>query len=90
MFRTTIMIPEGLKGHLEREANKEKVSFGELVRRALQNYLLARKDPYSFDSFFSSQTVFKDKGPSDGAKKHDDYLYGIDVHGGGPKRKRAN
>ncbi|MDO8518746.1 MAG: hypothetical protein Q7T11_01115 [Deltaproteobacteria bacterium] len=75
------MIPESLKGSLEREAKSEKVSFGELVRRALGHYLLARKDPYSFDSFFSSKTVLEDKGPLDGAKRHDDTLYGRDVHG---------
>ena len=52
-----------------------------LVRKALSHYLLARKDPYSYDSFFASQTVLKDDGPADGSKKHDDTLYGRDVHG---------
>ena len=70
------MIPESLKGSLEHEAKKERVSFGELVRKALGQYLVARQNPYAFDSFFASKTVFNDEGPKDGARKHDAYLYG--------------
>src|SRR3990167_8085720 len=85
MFRTTIMLPETLKLKFEKEAKKEKVSFGELVRRALEKYLLVQEDPWKNDSFFSSKTVFNDDGPTDMAERHDYYLYDpeqVDVHKG--------
>lgn len=75
------MLPEGLKAKLEKEAVREKISFGELVRRALQKYLFIKKDPYAHDTFFSSKTVFESEGPDDNALNHDKYLYeDVDVH----------
>lgn len=84
MYRTTIMLPELLKSKLEKEAEREKVSFGELVRRALEKYLLVQSDPWKYDSFFSSTTLF-DSGVTDSAVRHDYYLYDpeqVDVHRG--------
>ena len=56
---------------LEKEAEKEKISFGELVRRALQKYLLGRQGATAHDPFLSSKTIFQDKGPGDVSEKHD-------------------
>lgn len=80
MFRTTIMLPEAFKSKLDREAKKEKISFGELVRRALQKYLLIREGATAQDSFLSSKTIFHDEGPSDVSEKHDQHLSGRSPH----------
>ncbi|MBI2981627.1 MAG: ribbon-helix-helix protein, CopG family [Deltaproteobacteria bacterium] len=74
MFRTTIMLPEAFKSKLDREAEREKISFGELVRRALQKYLLIREGAAAHDSFLSSKTIFQDKGEADVSEHHDRYL----------------
>lgn len=74
MFRTTIMLPEVFKSKLEQEAEREGLSFGELVRRALQKYLLIKEGTTAHDPFLSSTTVFQDKGPRDVSKNHDRYL----------------
>lgn len=74
MYRTTIMLPEVLKVKLAKEAEREKVSFGELVRRALEKYLLSKRGVVAHDSFLSSKTIFQDEGPTDVADRHDDYL----------------
>ncbi|MDO8644267.1 MAG: hypothetical protein Q7S00_04785 [bacterium] len=66
------MLPEPLKLKAEKEAEKEKVSFGELIRRALEKYLLLKKGGH--DPFLSSQTLFHDEGPMDVAEHHNDYL----------------
>lgn len=81
MHRTTIMIPDSLRLSLIKEAEREKLTFGEIVRRALQGFLLMRRGATAHDPFFSSQTVFQDEGPTDGAEHHDDYLVRPDVHG---------
>ncbi len=75
------MLPDGLKEDMEREAARENVSLGELVRQALQRYLLWRREKAAKDSFLNSQTVFRDDGPIDVSLHHDDYLSRKDVHG---------
>ena len=87
MFRTTIMLPESFKTRLAREAERERISFGELVRRALQKYLLIKEGATAHDSFLSSKTIFQDKGSKDVSEKHDRYLAGKDAHGNIPPQK---
>lgn len=84
MFRTTIMLPMALRGRLEKEAKDQNLSFGELVRRALQKYLLLKNVTEAAEPFFSSKTVFGDKGPADGARLHDNYLIRLSPHGKKP------
>lgn len=74
MHRTSLFLPNNLKIKLEKEAQKEKISFAELVRRALEKYLLAKQGATAQDAFLSSQTVFEDDGPFDTALHHDKYL----------------
>lgn len=71
MHRTTLMLPESVRADIEREARKAGVSFGEMVRRVLEKYLLAIRGKAIHDPFFSSQTVFQDDGPTDVATDHD-------------------
>lgn len=78
------MVPENLQTKLEYEARREKISFGELVRRALQTYLLLKKNAGAHDSLLSSKTVFDDEGPRDVSRDHDKYLYGQRVSGKSP------
>lgn len=75
------MLPDTLKSRLEKEAERERVSFGELVRQALQKYLLWRGGQSGLDPFLSSKTVFRDQGPADVAARHDDYLTRKNPHG---------
>lgn len=74
MHRTTIVLPEALKARLEKEARRDRVSFGELVRRALQKYLLGRQEMAAHDPFLASHTIFTDEGPADVAEHHDRHL----------------
>lgn len=74
MHRTTIVLPETLKARLEKEARRDRISFGELVRRALQKYLLGRQEMAAHDPFLASQTTFTDAGPADVAEHHDQHL----------------
>lgn len=68
------MLPETVRAEMEREARKEGVSFGEMVRRVLEKYLLAMRGKTIHDPFFSSQTVFQDEGPTDVSTLHDRVL----------------
>lgn len=74
MYRTTIMLPSSIKAELEREAKREGVSFGEMIRRVLEKYLLSIRGKAIHDPFFASQTVFHDDGVTDVSERHDDYL----------------
>ena len=75
------MLPEGLKVEMERAAARENLSLGELVRQAIQRYLLWRQERNSSDSLLNSRTVFRDEGPSDISVSHDDFLNRDDPHG---------
>jgi hypothetical protein len=76
MKRTTIMLPAELKARAERHAYELGVSFGELVREALQSALESGTVPRAEDPLFSDEAVYKGKAPKDLAERHDDYLYG--------------
>lgn len=81
MDRTTIILPEPLKLRLKQTAEKQGVSFGKLVRLALEKFVFSQSNPLSSDPFLASKTIFADKGPSDAAKNHDKYLYRRNPHG---------
>lgn len=78
MHRTTIMLPDDLKAKVVREANSRGVSLGEYVREALVMALTDRDADEADDSLYSDSACFSGKAPKDGAKRHDDYLYGGD------------
>lgn len=76
MIRTTIMLPEGLKTKAMRQAKKMNLSFGELVREALEMKTNVNRGTPSDDPFFADDALFDEEGDSDLAANHDDYLYG--------------
>lgn len=80
MHRTTILLPNPLRLKLAKEAEREHVSLGELIRRALEKYIVSKRSITAHDSFLSSQTVFDDEGPSNVADRHDEHLYKQDPH----------
>ena len=77
MERTTIMIPSDLKRKALLRARKMGISFGELVRRALEEVLSNEREESESDPFFSDKAVFKGAAPGDIAEKHAHYLYGV-------------
>lgn len=74
MQRTTIILPEQIRSRLVGDAERLKISFGELVRNILQKYVVARGSKSLADPFLASTTVFDDNGPRDVSSRHDDYL----------------
>lgn len=73
MKRTTVMIPPDLKARAEHAARERGISFGQLVRDAL-DAALAGSD--AADPLFADEAVYGDEAPSDLAAAHDRYLYG--------------
>lgn len=78
MNRTTILLPEELKEESVRVAREHGISFGELVRRVLEEAVTRRKkkQPLSEDTLFADGTVYTGKAVQDLSLRHDDYLYG--------------
>ncbi|HKK19128.1 MAG TPA: ribbon-helix-helix domain-containing protein [Opitutales bacterium] len=73
MHRTTILLPEKLKGEAEQQARREGLSLSELIRRRLSESIDAKaKSP---PAFFSRRPWSGDM-PTDLSARHDDYLYG--------------
>jgi hypothetical protein len=77
--RTTIVLPDPLKQRAVARAREQGISFGEFVRRAVENMLTAPPRGTSRkktgDPFWDNLEVY-DGGPTDVAGRHDDYLYG--------------
>jgi len=78
--RTTVVLPALLKQRAVARARDQGISFGELVRRALEKALSppedrGRKGKPAGDPFWDNLKVCEG-GPSDVALHHDDYLYG--------------
>lgn len=77
--RTTVVLPAPLKQRAVRRAREQGISFGEFVRRAIEETLTApprgngRKK--TGDPFWDNLAVYAG-GPSDAAVRHDHYLYG--------------
>ena len=75
MHRTTIMLPEDLKAMATRRAHEDGISMGELIRLALQEYLLRDAEPVTDDPFFADTTTYDGPVPPDISINHDKYLY---------------
>jgi hypothetical protein len=77
--RTTIVMPPELKARARHCAQREGVSFGEFVRRAVSERIepakkhSAKKDR---DPFLDNRKVFRDNRPADLIDHLDDFLYG--------------
>jgi len=75
--RTTVVLPPRLKELAMERARTQGISFGELVRRALEEQVStppgAKK---TGDPFWDNLAVYDTEGPTDVAENHDDYLYG--------------
>lgn len=75
--RTTVLLPPALKSRAVRAAAEKEVSFGELVRIALELYLVKKPTLRGVqDSFLDDHLFYEGKVPADIAKNHDEYLYG--------------
>jgi len=77
--RTTVVLPGPLKQRAVTRAREQGISFGEFIRRAVENMLTApprgRGRKKTGDPFWDNLKVY-DGGPADLAARHDDYLYG--------------
>ncbi len=84
MFRTSLMIEEAIKDRAEEAARAAGVSFGEFVRRAIENELgrqaskgaAARRSSDPLFAGFEDLVAKAKPGPADGALNHDAFLYG--------------
>ena len=74
MERTTIMLPPEVKASATERARHLGISFAEFVRRSLESALAAV--PPTGDPLLEDRAVFADRGASDWAAEHDEYLYG--------------
>ena len=77
--RTTVVLPPPLKQRAVARARAQGISFGELVRRALEKMLTTpprgTAGKKTGDPFWDNLKVYEG-GPTDLAARHDDYLYG--------------
>ena len=73
MKRTTVMLPEALKRKAEARAKRLGISFGQLVRDALESFAADPSASEKRDPLFT-KAVF-DGGPEGGASDHDRHLY---------------
>ena len=78
MKRTTIMLPPDLRAQAGRHAHRLGISFGELVRLALGNFMSEKGQEPESDPLFSDEAVFTGKVPADLSANHDAHLYGED------------
>ena len=74
MKRTTVLLPDDLKKKAEKFAHDQGVSFGEIVRESLVQYIKPKKD--NSDILFNDNALYTGNAPSDLSVNHDDYLYG--------------
>jgi hypothetical protein len=77
MKRTTIMLPSGLKERAQRAARERGISFGQLLREAVEDALSedATMRPFT-DPLFADAAVFEGDSPADLSVAHDAHLYG--------------
>lgn len=76
MHRTTIMLPEPLKDRAVQTAGAQEISLGELIRRAVEEYLARVPADPAQDPFFADTDFYDGPVPSGLAQRHDDFLYG--------------
>ena len=75
-LRTTIVLPSTLKTRAMARAKDQGISFGELVRRAVEKHVQEKAGPKTGDPFWDNLTSYDVQSPADLAARHDDYLYG--------------
>ena len=68
-----ISIPDDLREQIEDLARSRGISVDEFVRQSLKECVDSSRQR---DSVFVDGAVFQGDAPTDGAAKHDDYLYG--------------
>jgi len=79
MQRTTVVLPAGLKKRAMTLARKRKISFGELVRQAVEQSVPPPKKPSKGrDPLWDDVPVFDGAVPADISINHDKYLYDED------------
>ena len=76
MQRTTIMLPEGLKVRALRQAEMQKISLGEFIRRSLMRSIQQPHKRHQQDPLLADDAVFRGPVPRDLSRHHDRYLYG--------------
>lgn len=82
MNRTTVVLPDTLKAQAMKTAQAKGISFGELVREAIEKLLSAPGESASQRSRRQSVTAMLQfaetapSGPADLSERLDDYLYG--------------
>jgi len=74
MHRTTILLPENLLEAAQKEARKNGISLGELIRRRL---VFGGEGGPSAEPVFYRREVWTGATPADLSEKHDEHLYGI-------------
>jgi hypothetical protein len=80
--RTTIVMPEPLKRLATAEARRQGISFGELVRRAVEKEVSGtgtRRRTRTGDPFWDNMKSYDDAGPADASTRIDELLYGDPV-----------
>ena len=68
-----VTIPNELREQIEDLARSRGISVDEFVRQSLRESVNSSRQR---DSLFCDRAVFQGDAPTDGAAKHDDYLYG--------------
>jgi len=74
MKRTTIMLPTDLKVKSQREARRQGVSLGQMIRKSLETELAQAKKPRQRRFFPGFDWTFTDDGPPDLVANLDKYL----------------
>lgn len=57
------------------QARSQGISFGELVRRAVEKAIQSNRKARANDPLLSDRAVFRGPVPSDSSENHDKYLY---------------
>jgi len=72
------MLPPDMRAQAGRHAHRLGISFGELVRLALGNFMSEKGQEPESDPLFCDEAVFTGSVPADLAANHDAYIYGED------------
>lgn len=73
--KTTILIPDELRNHARKVARFLGISFGELARNAIAEYLKKPLDLKREDPFFADDSVYEGSVPYNGSATYEDSLY---------------
>jgi hypothetical protein len=75
MTRTTILLPTSLRNAAIRQARRQGVSMGALIRQSLERTVSAEVAPDE-DAFLADRRVARRRSPGNVAAEHDRHLYG--------------